>query len=273
MSRLDGMSGREHRFLRVTTAVIAIGVGLFAFQVVGIFLEPKSNTFPGTVAGYHYATLPLSELESFMAEASNSSDEEWLTNAHRVVSDALAHGDAVRLHPAHSWTLWLAAAFSGDQLMATQDPQTIASAGSAICSQSARVLQSIASKAGLSTRFISFDGHVVLEVETEGRWLVADTDFGILYPFALEGLVDRRNTTLVRSLLSERGIESSAINGYLEIIHSGSEVRHPVGEPHEPIPERYEKVSIWLSWIIPVLLVVGGCLGRSFHDNSRLVQG
>lgn len=242
-------------------AMLAVVVGglLLVAQIAGLLRPAAARGSSGEIAGYDQPVLPPAAVSALLTEDVADPGVEWLEHAHSVVGDGLAHG-LVLLRPEQSWVLWLGSRITGYQLMATQDPQVIIRARRGFCSQTAAVLQAAARNAGVPSRFLDFDGHVALEVQVDGKWFVADTDYDVLYPFDVEALADPASKPTVERLLAQRGFDAETIDVYLDIVQDEPARRHEIDMPHEPLAAKWERTGVMLSWVLPVLAVVFGLL-------------
>ena len=60
--------------------------------------------------------------------------------------------------------------------------------GVGLCSQQAMALHGLLKMFGLQSRVLGLDGHVICIVLVDYRWIVADPDYGVVVPIAIEEL-------------------------------------------------------------------------------------
>ncbi len=125
-------------------------------------------------------------LESFDLEAMNA-----------LVHRAITYGDSPRLGFTDNPLLWLhAKRLAAPRLLAAKDPAIIAERGVGLCSDSVIVLNTLAKRAGLPTRAVGLVGHVVAEIQVDGRWRVADPSYGPVFDVSLAELTSSRTELL-----------------------------------------------------------------------------
>lgn len=60
--------------------------------------------------------------------------------------------------------------------------------GVGLCSQQAIALHGLLKMFGIQSRVLGLNGHVVCIVLVQDRWIVADPDYGVVVPIAIEEL-------------------------------------------------------------------------------------
>lgn len=239
--------------------LIAISVGLLASQVYGLYQPPISSASSGSIPGYHF---PTKTKESLLAIINDDGkiDFERFNKINEAIYFSIAHGEPAMLRFEHSWVLWLLAKWKGPTLRYTQNPSKIMMAEAAICSQTARLIVSIAQSKNIEARLVSLNGHVVAElfIVEDDKWIVADPDFGVIFPFDVINLTDKNNQFIVENSLIEKGHGNVEIETYRSVIYNGYTKRHPLYEAHEPKPEFIERWSVILSWILPLIGIFFG---------------
>lgn len=201
--------------------------------------------------GRHDSVKAKSPVRAYWEELRNGKTFE-LSEAAYIVFSATTH-DSPRYVSFHeNWVQWLLSRVY-KPLRRTQDTELLIDGGRAECSERSQILKSIAEDCGYRCRFVGLGGHVVLEVEMDCRWYVADPEFGIAFPFDVEQLCKESHSDFVRQALRPRALPEAQIDDYLLILHSTDDNRHlPIGEPISPRLHTIEQVCQWLAWLIPL---------------------
>ena len=192
-----------------------------------------------------------------------------------LVFEGLAHGAPSELRPQHSWALYALSLVRSPTLMYTQDPNRIVESGSAICSQSARVVVAIAERDGVPARIVGLPGHVVAEIFVEDRWHLVDADYGLTLPASVSEIREAKWHGQVRNALTGRGYNHRQVRAYIDVLKRASVLTYrPLWAPDEPKPWLIERSAVLVSWGIPVLLIGGGAalLWMSLAPKSRAEQ-
>lgn len=201
----------------------------------------------------HEANL-LSELHSTASARRPVSCAE----ATKFVNQYTRHSVERRIAWNENWLQWSLSRFY-TPLERTQNTELLIRGGLADCAERSQILKSIMEKSGAKCRFVGLDGHVVLEVFSEGQATVADPDYGVVYPLSIDELVRPENRELVRRKLECRGYDSEIIETYLAILYSVDNNRaSEIGEPISPRLARIEQVCSLLVWGVPMFFV---CVG------------
>jgi hypothetical protein len=199
-----------------------------------------------------------------------------LEEATNQVFRGTEHSDQRKIHFSENWIQWLVGQGYAP-LMHTQDTGLLIAGGQANCSERAQILKTLAETAGKSCRFVGLNGHVVLEVEDQGIWKMADPDYGIAYTSGVQVLSQPAAAPLVRKSLLQRGYPSLKVEKYLEILQSsGDNIFLPHGQALSPRLFALESACRWLVWVLPsVFLLAGLAIGslawyRDFFANRQV---
>lgn len=194
-----------------------------------------------------------------------------LEEATRLVFLSIRHADDRRITPAENWILWLCGKLY-EPLSRTQDTDRLIAGGRALCGEKAQVLKSLTERAGLPTRFIGLNGHIVLEVQTEQGWQVADPDFGITYAADLARLESAEGSAIMRQELGKIGYGRETIATYIATVQSSADnIVFATGRPLSPRLYRIESLCDLLKWIVPLFFLIpaGYLLRDSFHRKQN----
>jgi hypothetical protein len=227
------------------------GSVLMAFTLLGAALSrelakaaPVESTGPAALAAYH--------------EQLRRGAPFYLVEATEKVHRCTTHFDGRRIGLAENWLQWALGKLY-PPLARTQDPQRLLAGGAGDCSERSAILKALAETAGRRCRFVGLGGHVVLEVEAAGGSLVADPDYGIVFPADLSVLQSHAGSTIADQVLSARGYDRPTIDRYLEILRSREDnVALPIGNPLSPRLFVVERACQWLVWLLPLAWLGAG---------------
>lgn len=97
-----------------------------------------------------------------------------------VVSDRFTHGDRATYNLFSNWILW-AVGTASPRHRFIQDADTLLRNGhSAMCGETSYVLLRLAGMAGIPSRHVYLNGHIVMEARYSDRWHAYDPDFEVL---------------------------------------------------------------------------------------------
>lgn len=184
-----------------------------------------------------------------------------------TVADRFTHGDRARYSPFANWILWtLGAAIP--RYRDIQDPDILLRGGhSALCGEVSYVLMRLAGMAGIPTRHVLLEGHIVMEARYDGKWHAYDPDFEVVArdeSGAVESVETlERQPDLVRRLYAGRGDEafletiiaiyaSAENNAYF--LYPAQSLFGPPGQR----PGRVEETAGYLVFLLPVVPAAAG---------------
>lgn len=263
MLRLCSVAGvrNSRRFLlAIGLAVTLVGGGLLSLtaygQTVGAVTYPSSGSIPG----YNLATSDTQTVKDALRNGIGRDNDAYGQALVALVYSGLVHGDHTQLHWFQNWVLAIAARLHTSSWTYTQDPERIADAGVAICSQNAAVIVGIARQDNVPARVVAFDGHVLAEIvnPVNGAWEVVDGDYGVHFPFGADSLGLDVNREAVGEALRSNGFGEASIDEYLRIVSTSIPVYREIWTPNDSKPWRIEKVTGILSWLFPIVLVMIG---------------
>lgn len=179
-----------------------------------------------------------------------------LQEATSQVFRGTVHSDQRRIQFSENWVQWLAGQGYAP-LLHTQDTDLLINGGVANCAERAQILKTLAEAAGRKCRFVGLNGHVVLEVEDEGVWQLADPDYGIAYTSGVEVLSQPAAASLVRETLREHGYKGPKAAQYLDILQTPDDnIFLPPGQALSPRRFALEAACRWLARILPPLVLL-----------------
>ncbi|MBE0435427.1 MAG: hypothetical protein IBX56_06430 [Methylomicrobium sp.] len=145
---------------------------------------------------------------------------------------------------------------------------------SGLCSEHAYLLEVLAESAGIRTRHVGLNGHVVMEAWYDDDWHMFDPDLEVV-PMLEDGKilsVERlsQEPELVREFYTDRGASDNVMH-IVNIVTSredNSFQLHWMVVKH--LAYRIEKVALYLKWLLPsCLLIVGyGLVFRRKRFNA-----
>jgi hypothetical protein len=180
-----------------------------------------------------------------------------VAQATRLVHDATRHVAQREVRFSENWLQYVLG-YAYPPLRQTQDVDLLIQGGVGNCSDRCQILKSVAEAAGMKCRFVGLNGHVVLEVLTDGGWTTCDPDYNVVYPLPTDELARPSRELLLRAPLTT-GYPRDVIDRYVAIFQSQHDnVRLPIGSPLSPRLYVAELVLSWLCWVVPAACMALG---------------
>ncbi|MCP4404199.1 MAG: hypothetical protein GY801_43690 [bacterium] len=263
----------KRRIPKYPIIFIIAALGALSLNVLGSLVDPaldepllkgKSTLVPG----YHYAVKERDELRALLQSPAASVTNFDLKSVNTLVFLSIRHSDKRKVTIFENWWLWVMGHFY-EPLSRTQNTERLIAGRGALCGQSAQVLKSIVEKVGLFSRFIGLEGHVVLEVKMPEGWRVADPDYGLTFPAALEKLHTKAGIPLLMEALTQKGYRDDIVRKYTSYFqsHENNTVLE-IASPLSPRLYKIERISEWLKWIFPIVVLCAG-LTRAFRQTDK----
>ena len=251
VSLRTSMAGLRRSPAFVPAAVLAVGIGLTVLAIGGrIWHALEDRHLPASA-----------ELIQFATSVQRGAPFD-LGEANRAVYEGTTHSDNRRVTITESWLQWSLGKLYAP-LSRTQNAYRLMAGALADCSERSQILRALVEASGHRCRFVGLDGHVVLEVETSGRWQVADPDYGVVYPVGIEALQQPAAVPLIRDTLASAGHQGPKVELYLDIVQSAeNNVVLPIGSPLSP---RLAVVEEWcdrLALPLPLSMIALGLVLR-----------
>jgi hypothetical protein len=181
-----------------------------------------------------------------------------LAAATHLVHNATTHSDERRVSLTENWVQWVGSKFY-PPLGRTQSTRRLIAGRFANCSERAQILKTLAEAAGMPSRFIGLNGHVLLEVQQHGQWHVADPGYDLIFSESIEQLQQPSAAPGIRQRLSDAGHPPEVIENYVAIMQSAQDnVVLPIGAALSPRLYRAELACAWLAWLLPLGSVLAG---------------
>lgn len=184
-----------------------------------------------------------------------------------TVSDRFTHGDRATYNPFSNWILWTMGIVV-PRYRDIQDPDTLLRGGhSALCGDVSYILMQLAGMAGIPTRHVLLEGHIVMEASYDGAWHAYDPDIEVYARDDAGGVLSAgilaRQPDHVRRSYAGHGdpayIESivaiytsEADNGYRA--YPARSLFGPRGQR----PGRIEQAALFAVYLVPVTMIAAG---------------
>ena len=199
------------------------------------------------------AKTPHKLLVDYM-DTTPESNRFQLQEATHLVHFATRHVPRRDISFTENWSQWIIGQCYSPMLQ-TQDTDLLIAGRLGNCADRCQILKSIAERSGKRCRFVGLSGHVVLEVEVDGKWNIADPDYNVTYPMEVQELARPQNETLMHNSL-RLWYTPTVVDQYIQIVQSTeNNLQMPTGSPLSPRLYLAEQICKWLSWLVPVLLL------------------
>lgn len=242
------------------------------FPGAGSFGETAGDLAPSAIQrndpaipGYHFAVASkreLSELNDRLRGRVRSSETIATKEICRQLTHqtflSLAHRDNRRIDWDENYLQWLAGLIYSEAGRVQLSDQVL-NGQAALCSKACRVLADQLHRFDdngqpIATRLVGLSGHVVLEVQCQERWFLADPDFGIFVEASVQELA--QDFSPAAAALAERGFNSESIELYRDcLVSTDDNETKPVGQPLSPRLYALAWHTRWLAWVIPGVLI------------------
>ena len=225
--------------------------------------------------GYFLQDVTLSHTEALaeIGRRPGEGDLEYTRRMVRVVGQSLAHiwtgdhyrGEGVerfhaRLPLNENWLLYL---YAGGEPYEFADPLRTLERGIGLCSQHALCLAGLLEREGIEVSLVGLSGHVLTQVEVEGRAYLCDPDFKVIVPHGLEEV--GKNPELVRPFYAPvfaSEVASDAKFGLDDMVETfgaeGNSLRGGVSHYLGSRRVKIERYSYWAIWALPSALLALG---------------
>lgn len=171
----------------------------------------------------------------------------------RLVHTLTEHRVDRRIGIGENWIQWTLGQIYAP-LLRTQDVVRILEGGQGDCSERVAVLQHLVRRSRLNTRIVGLGGHVVLEVQANGKWYTADPDYGVVYNGTVDQLA-RSSPRYLAKPLFRNGEQRDIVERYVSLILSTEDnVAMPLNSPISPRLYWVEQLSFFMVIAIPCSL-------------------
>jgi hypothetical protein len=196
---------------------------------------------------------------------------------YETVADRFTHGDRATYSPFGNWVLW---ALGGMNRRARdiQDPDVLLRGGhSALCGDVSFILMRLAGMAGIPTRHVLLDGHIVMEARHDGSWHAFDPDLEVVVRdeagVVLSAETLARRPDIVRRSYSGR-CDPANIETIVAIYTSAANNKYlaypeqSIFSPQVQRPGRVEQAAHFAVFIIPGSLIAAGAALAAAHRQT-----
>lgn len=195
-----------------------------------------------------------------------SQKDRLAREANQVVNQSLVHVKWEQVDPKEyrqlvpiweNYFLWAAGRFSGlpqFERYHYADYRRNIRRGIGICGDASTIMSSVLDRYEVENRIVSFDGHVIVEYETEdGQSMLADPDFGVLLGVSLDELTTSEG--FVRARYQEAGFSEKEIDTLVSAYNTKYTL---FDDAYHFMTKRYlfERISYVAKWLVPLFLIV-----------------
>lgn len=199
---------------------------------------------------------------------------DYVQRLTHTIADGVAHvwdrrlAGPLRMHvPAReNWCLWLWGEIDPKQReYFFVDAERTIERGVGMCGHVAHALGELLADAGFDARLAQLGGHTVVAVDVDGASWIADPDFGVVLPFALDTLAADPSLAIpdYTAALTRLGDPAPAQNGArLAALFDAAGNSVDAGRPATSLPPRHVSRERWayrLKWVVPLTLLVAWC--------------
>lgn len=248
------------------TGSILLGANIFGLTQslrkpgLGVTDRDQLRFIPEEVWSYSKSLEEIEELEYLDGR------EELAEHANMIINRSLIHVDWERVDPREyrqlvpfweNYFLWAIGRFTDLPQFNRYhyaDYRRSIKRGIGICGDASMALSSVLDRFNVPNEIVSFDGHVIVEYETEdGTRALMDPDFGVSLGTSLLNL--ERDTEQVRGRYLAAGYNEREVAYLFEAYDQKYVV---FDDTYHFMTQRYlfEKVSYFLKWLLPVVLIL-----------------
>lgn len=245
----------------IRLSLIAISFGLFFINIYGLIFPVdlvKGIPMDRGLPGYNYPVLPVGVLEEHVGKKTGSSTFKYVERINQLIYNSIFHYKENRNYEFfENWFLWTLGKVIYKHFGGIQNSDYIINGRGAWCGQVSEVLMTILKQSSIDSRFLGLSGHVVLEVKLDGKWIVADPDYGVVYSVGRKDLENPDYSYLILEPLRNIGYSERTISTYLQIFQSReNNVTLPVGSKLSPRLHIVEVAGSWVKWVFPLVLLI-----------------
>jgi hypothetical protein len=189
-----------------------------------------------------------------------------------VVSDRFTHGDRATYNLFSNWILWTAGTVIPRHRYMQDADALLRNGHSAMCGETSYVLLRLAGMAGIPSRHVHLNGHIVMEARYSDRWHAYDPDFEVLVRDKEGNVLSVAEAAarqdLLRRAYSGRGPSTQTESVLMIYANTGDDmyVSYPPKSFFNPVghwPGRVEQAARISRYpVLAVLMVAGALLAR-----------
>jgi hypothetical protein len=199
-----------------------------------------------------------------------------------VVSDRFTHGDRATYNLFSNWILWTVGTVSPRHRYIQDADALLRNGHSALCGETSYILLRMAGMAGIPSRHVHLNGHMVMEARYSGRWHAYDPDFEVLVRSEDGEILSVAEAAgrpdLLRRAYSGRGPSAQTESVLAIYTNTGDDtyVTYPPKSFLSPVghwPGRVEQIARLARFPVPAALMAAGALlarpGRTSKGRPR----
>jgi hypothetical protein len=128
--------------------------------------------------------------------------------------------------------------------------------GIGICGDASMIMSQLLNQQNIANKILTFPGHVVVAASFDnGQQYILDADYGVIIPYSLNEFAT--SSTDIAKLYSEAGYPRRDFLLFQKIYSQDYNVWD--GVEHFITKKYYfEKISYWLKWPVPILMILLG---------------
>jgi len=194
-----------------------------------------------------------------------------------VLIKRFTHGDQAKYNVFSNWLLWMMARVHPVFLYIRLPEVVLRNGHSSLCSEQSYLLQILAESQGIRTRSVGLYGHVVMEAWYDNDWHLFDPDLEVVPLLADNRILSldelSRSPELVLQLYAGRG-DNENVKHIADIITSRennsftSYPRLALFEWKTNVLFHFEKISDFIKWIVPIVLLLTGFISYRKAGNN-----
>lgn len=235
-------------------SVVLLGINVYGV-LFGKYEQPDIASWGMGNQDRILKSLSIEELDKKKSEA----DEEYFNRVTLLVNHYLIHAPSVRTAIWDNYFLWLHDVIRPENtyFYENMDLKRSLEKGVGLCSQHSNVIYLIFSANGYESRIVRLFGHVVAAVkDKQGKWFIADADYGIVIPLSLEQI--EQNPASVNKYYDREYKNIPAdVQLPMEAIYGSADNNRMLDIKNEEGWKKYyiEIISDYLKWPIPLFLI------------------
>lgn len=234
-------------------------------NIYGVFQEIRpSNIAPENLRFKNEVTLKAGEAFSQIMKKTDENSIAYSLRLTEVISNSLAHIHWTKYEPKkfnqtvpiwENYFLYFMSVFTSipeyKRYHFSNYHKSI-ERGIGICGDASIIYSQVLTKHNIDNRIITFPGHVVTSVISEGKSFIADPDFGVVIPFSPSEI--KKNPYLVSTYYEEKGFSQKEINNLIN--KYGKTFEEWDGVSHFITKKYYfEKIAYILKWPLPIIMI------------------
>ncbi len=254
---------------KIFTAIfsIIIGISLLSINVYGEFQNIRPTVFFNDELRFHNdQPETFNETLSQLQKTKNETDLQFAQRITQVVASGLAHIHWERYEPEkfnqlvpiwENYFLYLMGKFSNipeyEKYHFANYKRSL-KRGIGICGDASMILSQVLDENQIDNKIITFPGHVIVSAQFgHNKEQLLDADFGVSLPFSPDEI--KQSPNLVNSYYLDAGYFDYDIKSFNRIYNNDYKrwdgVKHFITNKYY-----FEKVSYYLKWPLPILLIV-----------------